>query len=1066
MKPLPDPPPGFRYYRDKKTVLRAPELFAYQHLMLKAWDEMKLTGMLTLNGTPTVLISDSRKPLPPKEVAERHLTFWNQGLATILLLRDPHFVRVFSSMTKPLSSADVDAESIEETMVEAIDLATQAVWAECFYLQLGNGHYYSKPENRAKFDPKQTVDAYLLNNLEAVRDELVAGKDGLAPATAHAFLGRILFACYLCHRGIVRLENYLKGTPAIDILTLLSAFPEQAHRLLYDKLFPALKKEFNSSMFDDDLRTERAEIKKHHLLAIRHFLEGSEIRSGQRTLGFTAYNFAFIPVETISSIYEKFLDHEDETGKRILGAYYTPRLLAEMTIDLALRDSRDLGELHYLDPSCGSGIFLVLMFNRLAAEWRASLRKPASIPDQAEALLARMARLAGVDKNLTACRITCFSLYLAFLNQFEPADIRNYFAQTGEQLPNLLTADGFKKPSVPVVWHRDFLETRTDWHGKFDIVVGNPPWVGRGSKQLVNRFMTEVPCYMKSSGTACLILPTKVFLNKTDAFQKQWLAQVTLETVVQMADFSFILFKEALCPATLVRFRAKKPPEEHEVEYITPKVTRADLRDGLISVSPQDRKWIPLAWLNAAADQKVISVAWKTRLWGTPRDQKLLNYLFTLPKLEEITQQLRGRIPSRPSKRWQVGQGCKPWKENSTTKLDRALKDFGEWGEEDAFARPDDIDFLPFVAQSALPTLAEHFHGKNYQMGKLYSKPPESLFTPPVVLLNQGFSSAAYFDYKVRFQHSLQSFSCDDADAPSLRFLTVFLNSKLARYFVFHTASNIGTERDKVHTDQVLRLPFFLPDNPAASKDAPNLVGMISKRFEQHMKAAKQSAAKLAQQIAKAKVSMGPLFDEDGHQNIEELRKGWLFQQRAEADNLRTELEPIIYQYFGLTEQDIVLVEDTCDIFDRSDTPGSIEGAADIPTLQPIHAPEQLRAYADIACTVLNQRISGSVRVISSGTVDSANGLALVELSQSKIDRAFKPLRNAGKLLESAARLQEASVERVGDSFEFHRAGWYFEGRKIFIVKPARQGEWTRTAALNDAADLHQHITSARVAQR
>jgi hypothetical protein len=90
--------------------------------------------------------------------------------------------------------------------------------------------------------------------------------------------------------------------------------------------------------------------------------------------------------------------------------------------------------------------------------------------------------------------------------------------------------------------------------------------------------------------------------------------------------------------------------------------------------------------------------------------------------------------------------------------------------------------------------------------------PINRIFQPPFVLLNQGFTSAVFFDYQVRFQHSLQSIAGEKGDEDSLLWLAVFLRSRMARYFVFHTAANLGTERDKVHMPEFLRLPFFLPD--------------------------------------------------------------------------------------------------------------------------------------------------------------------------------------------------------------------------------------------------------------
>lgn len=231
------------------------------------------------------------------------------------------------------------------------------------------------------------------------------------------------------------------------------------------------------------------------------------------------------------------------------------------------------------------------------------------------------------------------------------------------------------------------------WQEPFDLVVGNPPWVGRGSKQIAHRFMSATPAFLKQDGTGTFILPTKVFFNETDDFQLQWLKQVNLETVVQLADFRFILFKDAIYPAAIARFKPQPPEADHAVEFVAPKVTRTDLRDGLIIVGASDRKWILLQSLLAAAEQGAIGMAWKTQLWGTPRDQRLLNYLFTLPRLGEITHQLRGRNANRSGKRWIVGQGCKPWKLNSTSEPDRKLRNFIEktdgtekWSEKDLIA--------------------------------------------------------------------------------------------------------------------------------------------------------------------------------------------------------------------------------------------------------------------------------------------------------------------------------------------------------------------------------------------
>jgi len=1064
IQPLPEPPRGYLYYRTRGEILKAPELFAYQHMLLRAWDEMDLSGILTLNGIPTVYIRDEKKSVTAIVAAQTQAQFWNQGIATVLLLRDPQKIRIFSSMTAPIAPEKATDAEIEHRLVETIDLATQASWAERFYVQLGTGHYYNATEREAKFDPKQGVDTYLLNNLSGVRDKLVA--TGLEPRIAHAFLGRILFTCYLCDRGIIELKNYFKNCGWNQLHELLSK-AENPSAALYDKLFPALKGDFNSSMFDDDLEAEKKLIRPEHLKLIEKFLYGDDLTKNQiqGSLGFWAYNFKFIPIETISAIYESFLEGEDGQGKHEAGAFYTPRFLAEMTLDIALGNERPLyapGR-RYIDPACGSGIFLVLLFNRLAAEWQAAQKHKPTAQAKAEALIQRLDTLCGVDKNATACRIACFSLYLAFLDQFDPPDVRTYKIHTGKRLPNLLHLKESKRtPEHAVVFEADFFDFAPKHQGEFFLVIGNPPWAKRGSNQIAQAFMEVSPQLLATSGQACLLLPSKVFLNQTDSFQSHWLSNITLEKVVQLADYRRILFKEALCPCCITLFSAGKPDEEKaEIEYITPKVSRVDLRDGVIQVSPQDRKWIPLRHVLAAAKQQSASLVWKTQLWGTPRDQKFLDYLFTFPKLEEqvdVLSELRKTKQSR-SKPWVAGQGCKPRDKNAKERADRELKPLGTWTEKDYFLPARHLAGMLTPPTLLCRTLKEHFEIEEYLPDKLYSQPEEELFQPPLVLFNQGFSEAGFFDYPVRFQHSLQSIAGPEAPKEDLMFLAAFLRSKFARYFMFHTAANIATERDKAHLFEVLRLPFFLEESEMANSSATSAKAKIVTRVKKLKKETDESAVKLATRSKKAPDAFE--LESPDALSDKEKRAQWIRQQQDKTASVQAELDALIYEYFGLGEQEVALIEDNYEISDQSDTPASLHAASGIPTLTAINDSEGLKPYAEMLTKTLNSWATGSLFAVATGGADKELGLGLIELSQSKTSLPFQ-IRNISKPLATALkRLQQANEERIG-RFNFQRAGLLFDGTRIFLIKPALRGEWTRTAALNDAAEIAAEIAAAR----
>jgi hypothetical protein len=572
--------------------------------------------------------------------------------------------------------------------------------------------------------------------------------------------------------------------------------------------------------------------------------------------------------------------------------------------------------------------------------------------------------------------------------------------------------------------------------------------------------MEAIPDLLMDSGRGCLLLPSKAFLNQTDKFQSQWLRRVTLDKVIQLADYRRILFQKARCPCSIARF-AKDAPDiaSHEVEYVAPKVSRIDLRDGVISVAPQDRKWIPLRSLLRAAEHEMSGVIWKSHLWGTRRDLKFLDFLFTLPRLGEYVDILSETHGKRRN-RWAAGIGCKPRKANSKSEHDRKLKSLGDWSPEDPFITTDLMKGLAAVPKSLCSTLGEHLESHAYMLDKLYSKPPDPLFTPPLVLWNRGFTVAAFFDHEfgpLRFQHALHSISGPTEDSDSLLFLSAYLRSGLARYFLFHTSASLATERDQVDLAEAMRLPFFLPDSEPARPDAAAIIGKVAARIRRLKNEMETSIRELEERLHP--VGFRLQFADEGTDKQE--RQKWLDRQREKSRKLQTELDPLIYEYFGVNNaQEAALIQDTCDIFAESATPSSLAAAKDYPTLRPLDA-AGLESYAEMLTATLNSWASGALYVSACGDVDHGFGLGFVELNQTKTKNRFRARATSIELIDALHRLQEVSTQRSG-SLEYLRGNWVFDGTRILIVKPSLLGQWTRTAAINDAADIYAHIAEAR----
>ena len=946
----------------------------------------------------------------------------------------------------------------ENALIETLSLADYTQRIQTMFHDLATGHYYEK--KRSFFDPDQTVDSWLLDNLRALRNALILGDEGLNTKEAHAFIGRVLFLCYLLDRGIVSIGTRAPGHSATMLLAkLLDDYTYDSQLQYLYELFDDLKVRFNGNMFDQDLDTERRLIKPFHLNKLILFLGGHEVESGQRYLGFWPYNFKMIPVETISAIYEDFLTTEDPEKQRGRGAFYTPRFLAEMVVDTAVQDEPNILEGSFLDPACGSGIFLVILFNRLANRWIHTQAGRVTYVTKAKVLQDILTRqIRGVDIEETACRIACFSLYLAYLDFFDPPDLQKYMERTGQSLPKLLDyGDIPDRPvaDIPVILKADFLDEKTLSNVTFDSIIGNPPWKGRQSKLSAMKYLQKAPLLLKEGGTGCLLLPVKILQNQTDAFQSEWLMDVTLERVLHLADYRFLLFQNALCPAFIARFKNMSPqPAKHTIEYTAPKFNRDGLRQGVITVNPSSRVWLPLADILSATQSKTAPVVWKRRLWGTQRDQKLLDMLQSLPPLSDLTG------APREDKRWIKGQGFQPYypeKAKGNPKYPKPIPN--PWGYKFPFLHADrHIQMIVFQLDSI--TLGEKLEAIKASTANLRRAPNANLFKAPLVLVSQGFGKVAYCEFDVLFQDSLQSIAGPHEDTDLLIFLAAYLRSKLARYFLFHTSANWGSERDKVHLSELLRVPFPLPGHEFVSSEAGQIVKQVSKKVGELRTRLQDTLNDL-----KTAAKQSSLFND-----YVDIRKQWQRERKRQIDGLQKELEPMIYSYFGLTEQEITLVEDTNDVFEPSSTPTTWNTSKTV-TLDPLektkvepYASQALGAYANTLTNTLNTwaEVEGSNYCVrAEGGTDEQTGLAMITVKLSSTEAEFlqKTIsRDLAKNLKSFHR--HASKERGALLYE--RDLFLFQGRQIHIVRPNFLLNWTRTAALNDAARIYGDIALAQ----
>ena len=1011
--------PGFVASRDDLA-----DEGGYAHAARQAFDLLELDGMFCSEQTPLVYFKEV-DTVDDREVLGLHRKFWNHGTAPILVLVSPEKVRVYSGMARPESAeakADGQPGCLVDTLVRTVDEL------EPFLMAVESGAYFR--EHEGAFDADSRVDRDLLRNLSETRDVLREDlAEDEAEDTLDALLCRLVFACYLFDREVID-EDYLVElgiSGCTHLRDVLAIHPPGAAKTALYRLFRGLGKDFNGDLFSDDLDDEERLVDERHVRTLDEFFRGTDVGTGQPR--FWPYDFGYIPVETISAIYERFLESDGDRE----GAFYTARFLTEIVLDTAFEGSPRLIGKRFLDPACGSGIFLVGLFNRLAWEWT---QAHPDAPNKRRAReLSGLLResVYGIEKSRVACRIAAFSLYLAYLDQLSPRDIRA-LQRDGSALPRLVEELGEGSPRErggrANIVCADFFAVDQSSHADFDCVVGNPPW-GRAEgeslaarwcadggkampdRQIATAFAWKAALHARADAPVCFVLPHGTLFNhgkKALEFQRSWFEEYRVERVLNLTDLRFFLFRDAIHPAIVVRYRNGPPDERSGVtEYWVPKVGWATAKADVVSVGPGDRTALAVADVIGDLRSPDAPQVWNRHFWPTPRDRRLLDRLMALPRLRHHVGRLRERRDAKP---WVVAEGFQPLGESDDAsrakRLELPSRRFidARSGTIDLFLMPDDCSVLP-TSQFLARRRSNSYTG---------------VFEAPHVLVTQGFKRIAFADFDVSFRHAVRGIHGPDADRNRLMFLACYLRSKLARYFTFHTSSNWGVYRPKVHVDELLRVPFPLPEQLDDPELGERLIGEVCEIVD---------------------ASYG------------ETERSFLARANA-VESASARIEPLINEYFGIHPIENVLIEDTVGIVAPSAQPRPQQrDNAGLATC----TREQGASYAGRLCATLNSWAGPGQTVRGSCTVAGTLGVGVAVLEKGRPGHGPASPDVGPDLLHVLRRIRDA-LAVDGGSLSALREVTVFEGDRLYILKPAARIHWTETAALNDADALAATLLS------
>ena len=973
-----------------------------------AFDDLGLSAVFCVEHVPTVAILVGE--YDREAAASLHAALWNQGLASLLVVVSGETVRLFS-----LSRFPRDGD-FERCLVDELNAVTEALTLQNLAYATESGRFWEQEEYREYFDPRERVDRVLLDNLTESHRLLCAR--GLPTEAAQALLVQATFIAYLEDRGIIG-TDYFRGaasTEAGTFETLLDAGDGEA----LEHLFRTLRQDFNGDLFvapcsfDADDRGPRLDAP--HLAVLARFRSGREEmhgRVGQYRLW--NYDFKYIPIELISAVHDRFLA-ERGPDRRTSGAYYTPMFLADTVVsqvwDRLPAATRDRG--CFLDPACGSGIFLVRLFQRLCEHRREARRDRTTIPWSD--LLDLLSRVRGWDVDSGAVRVAVFSLYVALLEEVTPPDIRKLMAR-GNVLPAL---------HGKMLHRGDFFAVAPD-AAQADVVIGNPPWSSRHGDRnsslewcRVERlpapgreqawpFVWKVLRHLREDGVAALLLPAMGFLhNHAGAAveaRKRLIREARVLSVVNFADMRFQLFDRAVRPTALIVLRRPHSDAPYRFDYLTPKADLNLKSRRLITIGSGDRRRLDSR--QVGADPFVF----KKRLWMTEPEGRLFNYLSRFPPLGDLAVEFGALARKRKSvqDRWVVGQGFKP------ANVDRL--------DDDAYQREQStlVATLPYLSIQKFRLVAGTSRGLvPWKDGVVHRKGFEEGFSGPRVLVPHGIAvgrdgprlRAAYVEDPLTFQHVIQAIVVPPGHERRGRLLAGLLNSRVMAWFAFHGTSSFGSDRPKVQQAELLRLPFPSPDDlpepPRAHAAAEALVTVIEEQGRQAYEA------------------LAPPPDECG---------------------VLDEIDKLTYEFFCLSQTERVLVEDAA----KHTIPAAQPNRGSLPEIWNASTPSDRRAYARTLVDNLMDWLDDDCAV-RARLVARNDDLAVLRLTLQDGRSAFDYAEDDDATVGAAlSRLAHRIEQLIPGNFQSTPDFRVFLDRDLFLVKPAPKRFWLRSAALADA---------------
>ncbi|NET61155.1 MAG: N-6 DNA methylase, partial [Symploca sp. SIO2E6] len=733
-----------------------------------------------------------------------HQRLWNLGNAPFLVILLPNEIRVYAGFDFSLRN---EKKGLVKEITEIVDLTFQGIREQLTDFSSDSIDAGRIWEAQSKYiTPETRVDTQLLNNLRKL-EQYLKGQNLDLPIV-HALIGKYVYIRYLYDRGILSKEWLAENNINLD--TVLS---RKATLVGLLHLTEVLENRFNGAVFPLPPHVETI-VGDEIVSLVASTFKGDDPISGQLHLDFEAYDFSYIPVETLSSIYEQFL-HSQGTGKKV-GAVYTPEPVADYLL-CELKESKPLqSDMKILDPCCGSGIFLVLAYRKLIELALAQSPNSKLKPTELRKILCES--LYGLERNQEACYVAEFSLILTLLNYIEP--------------PDLHRNKQFKFPSLhnTQIFECDFFDDESDFwqqNQKFDWIVGNPPWIElkpaieneelarswirknieerpATGNRVCEAFSWRVVDLLAPNGYVGLLIHAKsLFNHESEKYRKLFFTQHEVARITNFSNLAYVLFsgRGEAPAATIIYQKALPNVEKHEIIHYAPFVANQ------VSNRPWKRDKKNPTWTITINSNEIQTIdpedvengdlsVWKLALWGSYRDKRALKKVRRL--LETTLEELSNEKGWYLHQGLQMGDGS-AWNSNKSNSIEY-LSDLEGCKRinSDLMVESKRRFSIPEKALQQIPVEELYIRKRSGKAGLKVAPAPHIIIST---------SYCVYSDEYFIIPHPKVGLSgCQDS-ADHLRAISVLLNSSILNYYLFFQSSSWGVDRNLVSLKDIKSVP-------------------------------------------------------------------------------------------------------------------------------------------------------------------------------------------------------------------------------------------------------------------